>query len=168
MSNDTRYYFGAYLYIKVRKRNNIIKFQSCSNGHKNEIGNFCVICGNPILKQKESITSYPTLLDLIPENEYASYEDDLAIITPPSLYCKGVIIAINNKGNGDKLRWLTLSGAECSSDLIEILDFPSDKEINLMKEEFNKKHAKLIKLLLKSENIIELQIKSGYVLDLDY
>jgi len=165
MANETNYYFGAYLEIKTKEQEKNYVVYSCENNHKQKEGNFCGQCGKPVIKKIETTQEYPVhYLDLLSEEDYEKYEDELHIITPPSIYESGLILAINNRTADDSC-WLHLSR---DGNETELKKFPSEAEIQLMESSLLTEQSQIIKALQKHDNVLSIEVNSGYVLDAEY
>lgn len=162
MSNRTYYYFGAYLEIDVLEVTFQRKFQGCSNGHKSYNNNkYCAECGSRIGVQSEIVTEFPTWIESLIGDKW---EDVLSVITPPTMFQTGTIIAAGNAVPGGK--WLYLD--QWGDEKIQIKEFPTGDEIANMKAEFETNYADIIDALKKCKDVISVKIKAGYVLDQEY
>jgi hypothetical protein len=159
------HYFGAYLEIKVKKVEREHRVRACKNGHleHGRQGNFCIECGEPIEVQTHLEKRFPKH-----PNDFLSeqWEDHLAVITPPSLFDFGTIIAIPNKGSSVQAptKWLHLS----HNSNIGFARFPTPEEISAMVENLMTGYAGIIAALEASEVVESVVVRAGYVLDTEY
>lgn len=162
MANETYYYFGAYLKITVNEIEIKEFFIGCKNGHSGG-GNYCQTCGEPVGNQSRIVTTYPTWIydELLDDPKW---EDVLSVMTPPSLYKTGVIIA---KGNLSKPRgeWIVLNRWD---DSVQIKDFPSESEITEMKNQLQDNYIDVISALQELDSVALVEVKAGYVMDAEY
>ena len=89
------------------------------------------------------------------------YEDVLMEITPPDIYGTGVILARDNSSTNNSM-WLFLSpwSGEYNQ---SVFPFPTDAEVEAMKESLSKTHVEIIELLREHQAVVSVNIKSGYV-----
>ena len=158
MSNNTSFYLGAFLEIKVSEQEVIENFFSCENGHKNACGNFCGECGSEVSEKSHASKAFPSsLYGLIEEN----FEDDLHDLTPQGIFGKGTIIAKSNECIGE---WLQLD----EEGDIEMKEFPSESEIHDLKVDLSLKHRDVIEFLEGLDSVVSVEVKAGYVIDAEY
>lgn len=165
MGNDTSHYFGAYLEIKTTKVEMSVWFKGCKNNCDNRgHGPYCSTCGNPIETGYRSEFGYPHYIvgSIVDEK----WEDVLAVITPPSLFKTGVILAKSNfpiiKGED----WLHIDCSYGWEDETKV--FPTQDEIEAMKNALLIGASDIIKALNDSPYVISVEAKAGYVLNTEY
>lgn len=157
--NETRHYFGAYLEIKVRPSKKKTTVSRCENWHR-ENGKYCSKCGSEIITETVISEHMPNhITDLIEE------DDRLAVITPPSLFETGIIIAIGNLAIITNDTWMHISRYDNDE---EIKAFPTNDEVETMKIAFIDGYHEVIDEIRKSRLVISAEVKSGYVLDCEY
>jgi len=159
MSNNTSFYLGPYLEIKVKMIEKEFIRYGCENGH-NTGGNFCSICGKPSGKRTVKKTVFPSRVesDILDE----SFKDQLSHITPPSLYQTGVIL---ERSNTVSCEWLKL---DKYNHLDGVKPFPTSAEVDRMCADFIEEHMEIIDHIRNSDCVVSAEIKSGYVLDCEY
>jgi hypothetical protein len=162
MSNQTRFYFGAYLEISTKKIKKTRHSLVCKNGHQDEHGPYCSQCGSFIGQRAKTVSVYPTWIHEVLLGE--KWEDVLREITPPELREAGKIIAISNWIPA-RSEWLHLGGYHQE---VQTKDFPSPDDIATMISDIQTKYADIIEALQRSETVIGVSVKAGYVLDQEY
>lgn len=157
MSNNTDYYFGAYLEIETTERPVTISYRACANGHKeNRSFAFCPTCGAQIAMREVTAMERPnSLYDLLPDDE------QLTGITPPALYGLKIIAIANTTSTG---QWLVIDG----DDTVEMLDFPTDAEVSNLKAALTERYAGTIAALRQHPAVLSVTVKAGYVLNTEY
>jgi len=162
MSNNISHYFGAYLEIRVNKAQREKKILSCPNGHSYKNFPFCPECGMKISEKVVTYDEYPTnIVDDILDDDW---EDILSVITPPSLYGTGVILARGN--STDDQEWLDIYEGQYPEE--EIKDFPSQDEIVGMIGKILDDYWNIIAELEKSSLVENISVQAGYVLNAEY
>ena len=153
MSNNTDYYFGAYLEIETAMMPVTKRYRVCDFGHReNRAFAFCPICGARITLREVTAMERPSsLYELLPDDE------QLTSITPPALYGLKIIAIANTTSVG---QWLVIDG----DDTIEILDFPTDAEIASLKAALTERYAGIIAALRQHFAVLSVTVKAGYVL----
>lgn len=163
MGNNTSHYFGAYLEISVNEVSVTRRVSQCESGHR-VLGQFCNICGCKIGMADVTVMEYPLhIIDFLP----MAYEDVLGVITPPSLFSTGMIIAVGNAVDVVKEpeKWLSLSSY---GNEVETKEFPDSQDIAKMKLYLSEHYAGIIAALKASPVVRDVQIKAGYVFDVEY
>lgn len=157
MSNNTDYYFGAYLEIETSTMPVTKSYRVCANGHiENRSFAFCPTCGAQIAMREVTAMERPnSLYELLPDDE------QLTSVTPPALYGLKIIAIANTTSDG---RWLVIDG----DDTIEILDFPTDAEVSSLKVALTERYAGIIAALRQHPAVLSVTVKAGYVLNTEY
>jgi hypothetical protein len=140
MSNTTRHYFGAYLEIETQE------------------GEFCPHCGHKITGQASKDANRPATVYALLGNDD---DEQLASITPPSLWGKKIIAIANRAEAGT---WL-VADQDCE---VEVLDFPTDAEVDSLKAALADTVASTITILRLHPAVLSVTVKAGYVLDTEY
>ena len=165
MSNETRYYFGSYLEIKVKKQPVKNVFYACKNNHEQRQNfKYCFKCGCLVDKHIKIVEEYPAhFCEFLSEADNEKYEDELLIITPPSLNETGTILAIDGTSNDEC--WLYLDRSNSGG---ELKKFPSYEEIATMEKSLTQSQSSIINALKNNDSVLSVEIVSGYVLDAEY
>ena len=103
----------------------------------------------------EIITNPTFVYELI--DEEIDDEQPLQTVTPPSLYGKK-IIAISDDDAGS---WFSVNRKECGFD--EILEFPTDAEVDELKSALAKACDKSIAAIQQHPAVVSVTIRAGYV-----
>ena len=158
MSNNTDYYFGAYLEIETATMPVTKSYRACANGHtENRSFAFCPTCGAQIAMREVTVMERPnSLYELLPDDD-----EQLTSITPPALYGMKIIAIANTTSAG---QWLVIDG----DDTIEILDFPTDAEVSSLKTALLERYAVTIDALRQHPAVLSVTVKAGYVLNTEY
>ena len=159
MSNNTDYYFGAYLEIETATIPVTLRYRVCDFGHREERSfAFCPTCGARITMREVTAMERPSsVYDLLGHDD----DEQLTSITPPALYGLKIIAIANTTSAG---QWLVIDG----DDTIEILDFPTDAEVSSLKAALTERYAATIDTLRQHPAVLSVTVKAGYVLDTEY
>ena len=157
MSNNTDYYFGAYLEIETAMMPVTKRYRVCDFGHReNRAFAFCPICGARITLREVTAMERPSsLYELLPDDE------QLTSITPPALYGLKIIAIANTTSAG---QWLVIDGGQT----VETLDFPTDTEVSSLKATLTERYAGTIDALRQHPAVLSVTVKAGYVLNTEY
>lgn len=158
MSNETSHYFGAYLEIKVSKTLGVQPLSLiCPNGHGLQ-NTYCRECGEKS-QQQPTRMEYPTwIVDHLLDEEW---EDILSVITPYELSGTGTILAKANFG-GPGGEWLHITSGQ--NHFPSTKPFPTVDEVNAMAKELATNYSAVIEALKRSESVISMTVKTGYVM----
>lgn len=162
MSNNTNFYFGPYLEVKVKERTEDVQYNGCANGHKFDTA-FCPECGLPRASFVEQV-SKPVYNTWHLDGYDDLHEDELASVTPPSMYGKGVILLRPNMRRVSD--WLYLHGRDFNE--TEVKAFPTNGEVTKMIFELMNTYQDIIDFLNAHPLVISVEAKAGYVLDAEY
>ena len=166
-----KHYIGVYAELKLNETYLVKRHKlECKNNHVLEEKEihfelkqsylFCSQCGADVLEIETTHYEYPrTIYDIFDNQEW---EDELDVITPPSLFGTGNMFVISNKTN---FYWLRLDNY---SNDCQVKDMPTNDEVEEMKRQFMIRHCEILDALQESEHIQDVAIKFGYVINEEY
>jgi hypothetical protein len=152
------YHFGVYIEIKTKKVEKRRLVRKCANGHTKTSGAFCPECGEVMKEIELGVWDFPLfLVDSILD---VGWQDVLSEITPPSLRGTNKILAVANMRPGGYLKTASSSN--------EVIDFPTQAEIEAMQEEFVINHSDVMVVLRNSPYVVSISVKAGIILDIEW
>jgi hypothetical protein len=161
MSNNQSLYIGAYLEIAVKPVRVMRLRLQCKNGHVYSTG-YCPLCGEKIQNVSIDVEEMPA--HIVPWLLPDEWEDVLAVITPPSLFQTGVILAKGNEGkpSGD---WYHFSRYNWDE---EVKPIPAPDDAAGLVSDLETNYSDIIAALKASPAVLSVELKIGIVVDIEY
>lgn len=159
MGNETYYYFGAYLEVKVKKMPTKETVFVCRNNHTSlRDYAFCPECGSVVSSHINIKCEYPLHLADIIDYDF----DALHVITPYNIYGKGTILATD--WNCEDTQWMIIDRFNAPN----TVNFPTQSEIQSMADTLTSRVKDIIHELNCSEWVESVRVRSGFVLNEEY